>query len=211
MTLTLYYHKGSCSLASHIALEETGAAFEARKIDFGKAEQRGAAYLAINPKGRVPALVTDEGVLTESPVILGYIAQTFKEARLADNDSSFHFGDMQAFNLWVASTLHPAFAHAFRTERYVDGAEHLAAVRAKAPQLIADCYQLCEDALFRGPWVMGERYTIADPYLYVMTTWLARSPELPKLTGYPRIADHFARMEARPAVLRAEAAEAADA
>jgi glutathione S-transferase len=81
--LTLFYAPTACSLASHIALEEAQADFEARRVDFAAGEQRSPDYLAINPKGRVPALVTPRGVLTETPAILAFIAQSFPEARLA--------------------------------------------------------------------------------------------------------------------------------
>jgi glutathione S-transferase len=102
--LKLYYAPHACSLAPHIALEEAGADYEPVLVNFAEGEQRGAEYAKINPKGRVPALVTDRGVLTENPVILGYIAQTFPDAKLADNDDSFAFGNMQAFNCYIAST-----------------------------------------------------------------------------------------------------------
>ena len=81
--LTLYAATGSCSRASHIALEESALAYEVRLVDFGKAEQREPAYLTINPKGRVPALATGKGVLTESPAILAYIAALRRRAREA--------------------------------------------------------------------------------------------------------------------------------
>jgi glutathione S-transferase len=95
--LTLYYATNTCALASHIALEEAGAAYETRWVDFGAAEQTKPEYLKINPKGRVPALVTDRGALTETPAILAYIAQTHAAARLAPLDDPFAFADLQAF------------------------------------------------------------------------------------------------------------------
>ena len=79
--LTFYYATNTCALASHIALEEAGATYETRWIDFAAAEQTKPDYLKINPKGRVPALVTERGVLTETPAILAYIAQTHGAAR----------------------------------------------------------------------------------------------------------------------------------
>ena len=76
--LTLYYATNTCALASHIALEEAGAAYETRWVDFGAAEQTKPDYLKINPKGRVPSLATERGVLTETPAILAYIAQSIR-------------------------------------------------------------------------------------------------------------------------------------
>ena len=79
--LTLFYAPATCALASHIALEDAGADYVARRVDFRAGEQRSPEYLAVNPKGRVPALAADRGILTETPAILAYIAQTYPQAR----------------------------------------------------------------------------------------------------------------------------------
>jgi glutathione S-transferase len=112
--LTLYYAAHTCALASHIALEDAGADYELKRVDFGRTEQQSPAYLRINPKARVPALVTPRGVLTETPAILAYIAQTFSEAGLAPLDDPFAFAEVQAFNSYLCSTLHVAHAHGMR-------------------------------------------------------------------------------------------------
>jgi glutathione S-transferase len=109
--LTLYYATNTCALASHIALEESGAAYDTRLVDFATAEQTKLDYLRINPKGRVPALVTDRGVLTETPAILAYIAQTHPAARLAPLDDPFAFAELQAFMSYLCATVHVAHAH----------------------------------------------------------------------------------------------------
>ncbi len=87
--LTLYYSPGSCALASHIALEEAGAEYRTVRLDFSKNEQRKPDYLALNPKGRVPVLITEQGILSESPAILVYIAKRFPKAWLAPIDDPF--------------------------------------------------------------------------------------------------------------------------
>ena len=117
--LKLFYAPNACALAPHIALNEAGADFDLVKVDTPKGEQRAAEYLAINPKSRVPALATDRGILTEVPVLLGYIARNFPKAELAPSDG-FEFFQMQSFNLYLASTIHITFAHLFRPERYAD-------------------------------------------------------------------------------------------
>jgi glutathione S-transferase len=212
--LKLFYAPGACSLASHIALEEAGAGYEAVRVDLRGGAQRAAAYLAVNPKGRVPALATDRGVLTESPVILGYIAQTFPRAHLGPNDDSFAFGDMQAFNVFLAASVHPAFAHVFRPGRYADGEEAAAAMRAKAPTALAEYFALIEEKLVDGrPFVHGEAYTVSDPYLFTFSRWLdARAQDgraLGRLADFPRVAAHHARVGQRPATVKVLAAEAA--
>ena len=206
--LKLYYAPGACSLAPHIALEEAGADYQAERVSLQTGAQRSATYLAVNPKGRVPALVTDRGVLTENPAILAYIAQTHPKAALAPSDDPFAFADMQAFNVFLASTVHVAFAHAFRPERYGDGDEAARAMRAKAPEALAGAFALIEERLADGrPFVTGDHYTVDDPYLFVFSGWLDR-PGLGRLADFPSTAAHHARVKSRPAVQKVLAAEA---
>ncbi len=205
--LTLFYAPRTCALASHIALEEAGATYEARRVDFASAKQTKPAYLAINPKGRVPALVAERGVITETPAVLVYIAQTYPAARLAPLDDPFAFAELQAFTSYLCSTVHVAHAHRFRGSRWADAPTAWEAIKAKVPQTMAACFELIEKRLFRGPWAMGEAYTIADPYLFTIATWLEGDGVDP--SQFPRILDHRERMAERPAVKRALAQEAA--
>ncbi len=199
MSLKLFYAPGACSLASHIALNEAGAEFEPIRVNFGDAEQRKPKYLAINPKGRVPALVTDEGILTENPAILDWIARRWPDAGLVSLDDPWAAAQVLSFNTYIASSLHPAFAHLFRPERYSEEAG-FAAIRARAPGAIEGYFDLAEAQLSDGPWVHGQRYTTSDPYLYVMTRWfLQTGPD--RRERYPFSAAHLERMQARGAVL----------
>src|ERR1700690_3029308 len=115
---TLYYAPHTCSLASHIALEDAGARYKLKRIDFGKVEQQSENYIAINPKARVPAMATPRGILTETPAMLVFIAHSFPEARLAPMDDPFAFAEMQSFNSYICSTLHVAQAHRMRGYRW---------------------------------------------------------------------------------------------
>ena len=119
---TLYYAPLTCALASHIALEDDGAEYRLRRVDFSSGEQRSPDYLAVNPKGRVPALGTPRGVLTETPALLAYIAQTWPQARLAPLDDPFAFAQLQAFCAYLCSTVHVAHAHRPRGSRWADEA-----------------------------------------------------------------------------------------
>lgn len=201
--LTLHTSPGSCSRASHIALEESGLDFDIRLIDFAKADQRQAAFLAINPKGRVPALATDQGVLTESPAILAYIAALAPAGLLAPVDP-FAFARMQAFNLYLATTIHVAHAHGRRASRWSDDAAAQASMAAKVTQNMRDGFALIEGSL-NGDWVMGDAYTVADPYLFTFAAWL--DSDGVDIADFPKVQVHFERMQARPAVIRALAAE----
>jgi glutathione S-transferase len=199
--LTFYYATNTCALASHIALEEVGADYETRWIDFAAGEQTKPDYLKINPKGRVPALVTERGVLTETPAILAYVAQTHPEAKLAPLDDPFAFAELQAFVNYLCSTVHVAHAHRMRGYRWADDPAALEAMKQKVPQSVGACLDLIERKMFRGPWVMGEAYTIADPYLFTIARWMEVDGVDP--TAFPHVLDHRDRMAERPAVQRA--------
>jgi glutathione S-transferase len=205
--ITLFYAAHTCSLASHIALEEAGAEYSTVRISFAAAEQRGPEYLAINPKGRVPALVTERGVLTETPAMLAYIAQRFPSAGLAPLDDPFGFARVQAVNSYLCSTLHVAHAHRMRGYRWADDPAAIAEMQRKVPDSVAGCYDLVERHMLEGPWVMGEAYTICDPYLFTIAQWIEDDGVDP--APFPKVIEHRRRMAERPAVRRAIAAELA--
>ncbi len=207
--LTLYFTPGTCALATHIALEDAGAEFALKRIDFAKGEQRSPAYLAVNPKGRVPALVAPEGVLTETPAMLAYVAQLFPAAKLAPLGDPFAFAQVQAFNSYLCSSLHVAHAHRMRGYRWVDAddAASIAAMQRKVPQSVSEGFALVERHLLKGPYVTGEAYTICDAYLFTLAQWMEADGV--DVANFPKVAAHRARMAARPSVVRALAAEAA--
>jgi len=196
--LKLYYAPGSCALASHITLEEVGAPYSAERLNFKDNQQNSAEYLKINPKGRVPALVTDSGVLTETPAILAFLAQSFPKAKLAPFDDPFAFAQVQSINSYLCSTVHVAHAHKGRGYRWATEETSFSDMKRKVPETMTACFALIERNILKGPWVMGEQYTICDPYLYTITGWLeGDGVDLAKL---PKVAAHRKRMEERPAV-----------
>jgi len=194
----IYYSPGTCALASHIALEEAGAAYTAERVDFKSNQQNSPEYLAVNPKGRVPAMVTDRGTLTETPAMLAFIAQSFPKAKLAPLDDSFAFAQVQAFNSYLCSTVHVAHAHRGRGYRWATEETSFADMKRKVPETVGASFALIEHGMLKGPWVMGEAYTVCDPYLFTLATWLeGDNVDLAKL---PRVMDHRKRMSDRPAV-----------
>jgi glutathione S-transferase len=193
-----YYSPGTCALASHIALEEAGAAYTAERVDFKSNQQNSPEYLAVNPKGRVPAMVTDRGILTETPAVLAFIAQSFPQAKLAPLDDSFAFAQVQAFNSYMCSTVHVAHAHKGRGYRWAAEETSLADMKRKVPETVGASFALIERGMLKGPWVMGEAYTICDPYLFTISTWL--EGDNVDVAALPRVMDHRKRMSDRPVV-----------
>ena len=198
---TLFFSPAACSLASHIALAESGLPYGIRRVRFGDNEQRSPDYLKLNPNGRVPVLVTDRGALIETPAILAFIAQTAPDARLAPLDDPFEFARMQGFNSFIASSLHVAYAHGKRGSRWADDPAAQEAMKEKVVPNMRMYFAMVEKDFLVGPWVLGEAYSVADPYLFTMTDWLSGlgidSAE------FPKVADHYRRMKERPAVRQA--------
>ncbi len=205
--LKLFHSRGSCALASHIALEEAGADYQAVGVDLAAGEQVRPEYLAINPKGRVPALVTDRGVLTETPAILAFVAQSYPEAKLAPLDDPFAFARVQAFNSYLASTVHVAHSHGRRGSRWADDAAAIAEMKRKVPETMTACFARIEaDLPDEGPWVLGGDYSICDPYLFTISGWL--EGDKVDMAQFPKVSRHFQGMSDRPAVRKVLAQEA---
>ena len=203
--LKLYYAVHTCALASHIALEDAGAEYSTVRINFAAEEQRKPEYLAINPKARVPSLVTERGILTETPAMLAFVAQSFPKARLAPLDDPFAFAEVQAFNSYLCATLHVAHAHRMRGYRWADDPAAIEAMKRKVPDSVSACYELIESKMLRGPWVMGDAYTICDPYLFTVAQWMEGDSIDP--ARFPKVRDHRQRMSERAAVRKAIAVQ----
>jgi glutathione S-transferase len=201
----LYFAPGTCALASHIALAEAGAPYTTVKLDFKANQQNSPEYLAINPKGRVPTLVTDRGILTETPAMLAFIAQSFPQAKLAPLDDAFEFAKVQAFNSYLCATVHVAHAHKMRGARWATEETTFADMKRMVPKTVGACFSLIERDMLRGPWVMGEQYTICDPYLFTLAGWL--EGDSVDIATLPKVADHRKRMSERPAVQKVMAEE----
>ncbi|MNS99505.1 Glutathione S-transferase GST-4.5 [compost metagenome] len=198
--LKLYYSPGACAMASHIALEEAGADYDLQKIDLRQGEQRTPEYLAINPAGVTPALATEQGVITQNVAILAYVAQTHPQAGLAPTQA-YAFARMQAFNAWLASSLHPAIGKVLFSRPQLEGA-----ARDEALEQALAKYDLAEQHLLVGPWALGADHSVTDGYLMVFTRW-ARQADLLDQARFPGLNAHLDRVQSRPAVQRALALE----
>ena len=205
--LTLYYAPGTCALASHLALEYAGAPYQTVRLDFSKQQQRAPEYLELNPKGRVPALKTGAGILTETPALLQFIAQSFPKAGIAPLDDPFLMAKANEFNSYLCATVHVAHAHKGRGHRWVDDDQAIEAMKKKVPQTMGDCFELIERDMLKGPWVLGERFSICDMYLFTLSGWLQGDGV--DIERFPRVAAHRKRMEADPVVAKVLAAQAA--
>jgi glutathione S-transferase len=196
--LKLYYARGTISIAVAIALEEAGIAYEPIKVDFANAAQTKPDYLAINPKGRVPALVNEAGtIMTETGALLDYVAALAPQADLVPSapDDAAH---MRSVMYYMASTMHVAHAHKMRGSRWADQESSWDDMRAKVPQTVADAAAYVQSDCLRGDFVLGKSFSIADPYLFMVCSWMEGDKVPP--SDFPAIEAFLARMETRDSV-----------
>jgi glutathione S-transferase len=185
--LTFYFAPGTSSMAPHIALHETGVAFESRPLSFARKEQRAPDYLAINPEGLVPALVIDGRLLTEVAGILFYLARRYPAAALLPVDDIEAEAQIVSWMSFIAATVHPARRQ---------GLEHARVI-----------YAMADRRLGAREWAVGS-YSIADIHLFRLFWRFANSVK-PDRSAFPNLFAHYDRMMARPAVQRTLAIEQA--
>jgi glutathione S-transferase len=177
--LIFYFAPGSSSMATHIALHETGAAFESRLLSFNAKEQQRPDYLALNPEGKVPALVVDGGALTEVAATLYYLAKTYPAAGLWPRGGVEDESQAVSWMSFIAATVHPA--------------------RRAGEARWREVFGLCEQRLGGREWAVGGRYSIADIHLFRLF-WRFVDALHPPAADYPAMTAHYERMMARPAV-----------
>ena len=204
MPIKLYYAPGACSLASHFALEDTGLAYEAVKINTGEGEQRSPAYLAINPRGRVPTVVVDGHVLTENVGIMTYFAGGYPKANIWPKDT-WHQAVAVSTMAWLANTVHTTFAHYFRAVRYADDTASQESLKAKARGMYWDQMKEIDTLLNRRKWSVGSSYSVVDGYLLVFYRWGNRiQMDMKSLHNYTGLVE---RVMDRPTVRKVMADE----
>ncbi len=185
--MKLYFSPGACSLADHIALHEAGLSFDRVKVDLKtKTTEDGGDFTTINPKGYVPALQFDDGsVLTENVAILSWISDQAPGLAPPGEMVRYRLLELLAY---ISGEVHKAFKPFFTPGASDDD-------KAEAGKTLGKRLGYLADGL-DGDYLMGERFTVADAYLFVMLMW-ARKNGL----ALPGALDaYFERVKARPAV-----------
>jgi glutathione S-transferase len=200
--LILYYAPTACSIAPHIALEEIGVPFEARRIDLAKGEQGSAEFLALSPLGRVPAMIIAGEPVTELPALLAYVASLKPEAHLTPPPGSLAYARCFEWLGFLSSSLHVAYAQFRRPQRFLaEGSKASAELTEQGRANTIGFYREVERRL-TGGWAAGDSYSIADINLFPFFTWAWRL-EFDVRQECPKWAALFDRVKERPAVQRA--------
>lgn len=191
-TMRLFYAPNTISVATALALEETGQFYEAVLVDMTKGAQQSPEFLAVNPKGRVPALDMNGAVYTETGALLELVAP-----ELMPTDP-LQAARARAVMYFLASTMHVNHAHSRRGHRWADKAESLADMSAKVSQTMSASADYVEAECLRGPFVLGADIIVADLYLFTVCRWLPGDGV--DMSRYPMINAFLAAMEERASV-----------
>lgn len=194
--MKLFYLPGACSLAPHIALNWLGRPYETHRLT--REELKGPEYMAINAQGAVPTITEGDWALTQNVAILEYIAEQDPTLNLLGQNTPRARAEVRRWVGFINSDLHKTFPMVFRPQRYVGDEASQQALSATALRMLADLFATADSALKGGPFLTGDRKTVADAYLYVVTRWAhAKNVDVAGLKNLDRF---FKKMEQDPGV-----------
>lgn len=198
--MKLYYSPGACSLSPHIVLREAGLKFELEKVDLrGKKTESGKDFLTINPKGQVPTLQLDDGsILTEGPAIVQYIADKAPQSKLVPANGTLERYHLQEWLNFISSELHKSFTPLFNPAFPDEGKKIMR-------ENIGKRFDVLRATLEKGPFLMGEQFTVADAYLFTVLNW-TRLTQI-DIAQWPWMQAYQARVAERSHVKEALAVE----
>lgn len=207
--IRLHYFPGNASLAPHLLLQEMALAHELVRVDREGGELRSPAYLKLNPNGLIPVLADDELVLYESAAICLHLVDTHPEHGLAPALGTNERAHFYKWLVWMTNTLQPALLQFFYPDRMLDegNADGAAQVKRHAEARVGELLQQVQAqfAAHGGPWLLGERYSAADAYLFMLCRWTRNFAQPAR--GLPQLGPFLQRMLQRPAVQRVLEAE----
>ncbi|MFO0009849.1 MAG: glutathione S-transferase family protein [Betaproteobacteria bacterium] len=206
MTIALYFSPGACSFAPHVVLREIGLTFDLRKFSTADRSNYSPEYLAVNPKGRIPALLIDGFTLTENPAILAYLGRRFPEAGLYPSTAAEDEARCLEWLAWSSNTVHVAFAQILRPERFVPSEDTFPPVQASGHTNFQRCLAEIDARLTRSPFAAGSHFTVVDSFWLVFYRWGMRQRYEMK-TLYPAYTRYAEVLSERPSVVAALAAE----
>ena len=197
---TLFWAPDTGAFAPQAVLEEAGADYELRVVDTEKDEHRTPEFLAINPRGQIPALRLPDGTtISESAAMVLHIADAHPAAGLLPPPGDAARAQVYRWLFFMAANVYEAELRYHYTDRYTDDAAGLDAVRAAAARQLRESFALIENALEPGPYLLGEPYSVADLYLSMLATWASSANGA---AACPRIQALRARVHERPAIAR---------
>ncbi len=198
--MRLYYIPTTAAMAPHAALAEAGADFELVLVERDEAGTSSAEYLALNPSGRVPALVDGDLLVTESAATVLHIADRFPDARLVPPVGTPERGEAYRYLMFLTNTVQAGFMHFLYPERYTSDPVAEAAIREREGELLGGHFDWLDSELEGRQWLVGDERTVVDIYLFMLVRWGRHLS--PKAWDRPNLRRHFLATLALPGVAR---------
>lgn len=205
--ITLHYYPGNASFAPHVLLRELGVPFELQLVDRAQGAHKSPQYLKLNPNGLIPVLVEGDLVLYETAAILLHLADTHPQADLAPPLASAERAHFYKWMFWLSNTMQATLIAYFYPDRWVDEGQAAGAaqVKAHAQARVDGCLQQLDDLLagHGGPWLLGRRYSVADPLAFMLCRWTRGFAGSRPAREYAHLGPYLQRMLGRAAVQKA--------
>lgn len=203
MTIKLFYFPGNANLAPHMVLEELGVPYELVLVDRAKNAHKSADYMKLNPMGRIPTLVDGDLVISETAAICLHLADGYPEKKLAPPLGSSERGRFYSWLMYLTNTVQAELIFYFYPEKIAAGDAARAEIKAAEEARVGGMFNTIEAALAEhgGPYLLGQHYTILDPYLLMLGRW-TRGMKRPART-LPKVGAYMTRLLERPAIRRA--------
>ena len=199
--MKLYYFPGNASFAPHVLLEETGADYELVLVDRGAGANKTADYLALNPSGRIPTLIDGDQVLFETAAVCLHIADKYPESGLAPTVGTPERSEFHKWLFYMATTIQPEILLYYYGDRHAINEEGTAAVKAAAEARLGEMYTIMNDALGDGPYMMGDQFTVLDPYLLMVCRWGRNFAHPPR--ALKNLGPYLERLSKHPTIVAA--------
>ena len=203
---TLYYMPGRANLAPHIVLQETATRYRLELVDFERQAQRSPEYLTLNPNGRVPTLIEDGFVMYEAAAITMYIAELHGEAGLAPPPATLSRARYYQWMAHLTNSVQEALNQWFHPDHFVSGTQTESAFKKNAEKRLEKMWGNLDEALSKSPYLLGDRFSACDAYLFFLTCWQTRLKKS-MIRERLHLAEFFKTVKNRPSVERTLEAE----
>jgi len=187
MTYRLYYSDGSAAMGARVVLEEIRASYELISTSISMDSPRDPAVLALNPNGWIPVLVWEKGAIYECGAITTFLCDRHPEYQLAPGADDTERGLFLQWLFFFSSSLQNAYQMSYYPWRFCDSDQSEASVKRRSVTRLRELWQVVDDAIGEGDWLLGERFSAVDIYLFMLTTWLSKSHDHPSVDSFVNV------------------------
>ena len=200
MSYRLYYADRSAAMGARVVLEEIGTPYELIQTDISPELAREPELLALNPNGWIPVLVWEEGAIYECGAITIFLCDRHPEIQLAPDATDPERGLFLQWLFFFSSSLQNAYQMTYYSNRFCASSENEASVKRRSASRLQELWQVVDDAIGEEDWLLGKRFSAADIYLFMLTTWLSESHQHPAVDSFANVTRVATKVMQRPSV-----------